>query len=92
MCVVQYGSDMVQLGVAVLLLGSALVQIVMVWLYMVKFRLWCGSDVCGLVLNGSALVQLWFSCEWHWCHLSSTAVVKCSWCLMCVVSNGSDVV
>ena len=39
MCVIQYVSDMVQLGVAVPILGSALVQIVMVWLYMVKFRL-----------------------------------------------------
>ena len=85
MCVVQYGSDLVQLGVAVFLLGSALVQLGMAWLYLVKFRLWCGSDVCGLLLNGSALVQLWFSCGCHFCHLSSTVVVKFSWCLMFVV-------
>ena len=50
---------------AVFRLGSALVQLGMAWLYLVHRRCWCGSAFCGLLLNGSALVQLWFSCGLH---------------------------
>ena len=45
--------------------GSALVQRGVDRLYMVQYGLWCGSAWCALSLNGSALVQLWFSCVWH---------------------------
>ena len=56
--------------------GSALVQLGVDQLYMVQFGLWCGSVWCGLSLNGSALVQLWFSCGLHNVIWSSTGVVQ----------------
>ena len=80
---------------AVFRLGSDLVQLCIPLLYMVHFRVWCGSVVgciccgsvvvqlwlclCGLVFNGLAVVQVWFSCGWHVLWFSCGSAVVQLW-------------